>query len=158
SLGSSDAWVRAWTIQLAIESSDSFESLLRDARQQEIKIAPVLDKLATSDPSPEVRLAIASAAQRMGDETLKTTLLTKLLAHGEDAKDHNLPLMIWFAMEPLVPAHPAESLALALETKLPKILNFVAHRIAALGSPEARNLLTQKLRGLAETKQLDILA
>ena len=81
------------------------------------------ENIAESDASPLVRLFLASAAQRSPNEEVRGALVKRLLARFEDAQDHNLPLMYWFAMEPLVADHPQESLTAALETKLPKILN-----------------------------------
>jgi hypothetical protein len=50
----------------------------------------------------------------------------------EDATDHNLPLMAWFAMEPLVSTDMNRALALAVDSKLPRILNFTTRRVAPL--------------------------
>src|SRR5262249_28093224 len=79
---------RAWTIQLALEGGAS-RDLLRK-----------LTSLAKEDPSPVVRLYLASAAQRLPLAD-RWELLGNLLAHAEDAADHNLPLMYWYAAEPL---------------------------------------------------------
>ena len=85
-----DPAIRAWTIQLATEQGPP--------------PAPILAKfaeLARTDPSPMVRLYLASAMQRLPLEKRWDTL-TALVGHGEDASDHNLPLMYWYAAEPLV--------------------------------------------------------
>lgn len=57
--------------------------------------------LAAEDPSPVVRLALASALQRV-PPAARWPIATALVAHAEDAGDHNLPLMNWYAIEPLV--------------------------------------------------------
>ena len=44
--------------------------------------------------------------------------------------------MAWYAFEPLVGIDPSRALALALESKLPNILNFTTRRVAAIGTPE----------------------
>ena len=158
SLKSSDEWVRAWTIQLAFESQDNLARLIREAEEKGIKADPDLNRLAESDPSPLVRSFIASAAQRSGSTEFRAGLVTRLLRHAEDAQDHNLPLMYWYAMEPLVAAQPEEMLAAAIDTKLPKILNFTARRIASIGDAASRDLLAEKLRTLDDAgKQADIL-
>jgi len=83
-----------------------------------------------SDGFPVVRLYLASAdaedcgARSGGD-------VAGLLTHSEDAKDHNLPLMDWWAWRDL-PARPGRALALASDTKLPNILSFAVRRIAGL--------------------------
>jgi putative membrane-bound dehydrogenase-like protein len=156
---SSDEWLRAWTIQLVFESQDNLARLMREANEQSLKPDPDLNKLAESDPSPLVRLFIASAVQRATDEEYRSGLVKRLLAHDEDAGDHNLPLMYWFALEPMAAQHPAESLSAALDTKLPRMLNFTTRRIASLGTAEARELIAAKLNEVNDArKQLDMLA
>src|SRR5258705_10282501 len=66
--------------------------------------------------------------------------------------------MVWFAMESLAANHPKEAITAALQTPLPKILNFTTRRIALLGTDEARDLVASKLGELNDTeKQLDML-
>ena len=77
------------------------------------------------------------AAQRWG-------IVEALAAHGEDAADHNLPLMVWYAAEPLAAEDPARALALAAKAKLP-LLAFMARRIASTGTPDAVALLVDHL-------------
>ncbi len=157
-LKSTDEWVRAWTIQLAFESQEILGRLMREASEQELKADPDGNKLAETDPSPLVRCFLASAAQRGPSEEFRTGIVKRLLAHSEDAADHNLPLMYWYAMEPLVADQPKEMLAAALETKLPKLLNFTTRRIALLATTEGRDLIAEKLGALEEAaKQLDML-
>ncbi len=157
-LKNADEWVRAWTIQLAFESQETLERLMREVKEQDIKPDPDLVKLAETDPSPLVRLFIASAAQRALGEEDRARLVRRLLARSEDVDDHNAPLMVWFAMEPLVADHPNEALTAALKTPLPKILNFATRRIALLGTDEARNLIAAKLGELEDSaRQLDML-
>ena len=156
-LKSADEWVRAWTIQLAFDSQENIDRIVREASEQGLKADPDLYKLGETDSSPVVRLYLAAAAQR-APENVRARILQKLLQRGEDANDHNLPLMVWYAMEPLVPDHPREVLASAVSAQLPKILNFTARRIAQLGTSEARNLLAEALSRLENpSKQLDIL-
>ena len=64
---------------------------------------PILSRfaeLAQSDPSPVVRLYLASAVQRLPLEK-RWEIVAGLVGHAEDAADHNLPLMYWYAAEPL---------------------------------------------------------
>jgi putative membrane-bound dehydrogenase-like protein len=151
-------WVRAWTIQLAFESQENLARLIREANDQGLEADPDLRKLAESDDSPIVRLFIASAAQRSLSKEFRTDLVNRLLAHGEDAVDHNLPLMIWYAMEPVAANHPEEALTVALDTKLPKILNFTTRRIASVGTSDVRNLIAEKLGKLDDiAKQAEML-
>src|SRR6185295_14736991 len=110
-LKSPDEWVRAWTIQLAFESEANIRRLMQEANDAGLHADPDGNQLAESDPSPLVRLFVAAAAQRTPTEEFRAGLVRRLLARSEDAADHNVPLMIWFAMEPIVVNHPEEALA-----------------------------------------------
>ena len=111
--------VRSWAIRLAAESG---------------QVAPAirsrLAELAAQDPSPVVRLAIASAAQRIPPAD-RWIIATALLGHAEDAGDHNLPLMDWYAVEPLVPLDPVRALKLAAASRLPLVARFIVRRAAS---------------------------
>ena len=157
-LKNADEWVRAWTIQLAFDSRENVQRLLQEIREKDLKADPDLEKLAQDDPSPLVRLFIASAAQRIENQELRGNLVKNLLRHKEDAADHNLPLMVWYAMEPLVAAHPREALDETSESELPNLLNFSTRRIASLNTAEARNLIAEKLSTTTDGgKQVQIL-
>jgi putative membrane-bound dehydrogenase-like protein len=126
-------YVRAWTIQLALEQGLATETLLKQ-----------MGGLAKSDPSPVVRLYIASALQRLSLEQ-RWPIVENLVAHAEDATDHNLPLMYWYAAEPLAGVDPARALDLAARSKIPILLPFMARRIGSSGKPEALALLVDRL-------------
>ena len=111
--------VRAWTIQLATEDPSSATS----PKVQE-RLASMAD-----DDSSVVRLYLASAMQRVSLAERRATL-TKLLSHSEDAADHNLPLMLWYAAEPLAESNPGEALRLAADGKIPLVFSFMVRRIA----------------------------
>ena len=58
-------------------------------------------------------------------------ILTALASHAEDAKDHNLPLMLWYAAEPAVAADLAKGAELLGNCKIPKVQEFITRRMAA---------------------------
>jgi hypothetical protein len=78
-----------------------------------------------------VRLFIASAAQRSRSDEFRAGLVKRLVSHGEDANDHNLPLMYWFAAEPLVAHDTALAEKLLTETKIPQLRPLIARRLTA---------------------------
>ncbi|HUR57480.1 MAG TPA: PVC-type heme-binding CxxCH protein, partial [Opitutaceae bacterium] len=119
-LKSAQVPVRSWTIQLACEDKAPTAAQLT-----------AFAALAKDDPSPVVRRFLASAAQRIA-VAKRWDIVEALLAHGEDAKDHNLPLMYWFAAEALVPADPARALALGAKTPLTALRPYFTKRQAAL--------------------------
>ena len=110
--------VRAWAIQL----------LMNDFRMVKGAVA-LLTEMAEHDNSPLVRLYLASAAQRV-PVNLRAPLLKTLLAHGEDVDDPNLPLMYWYATEPVVAADPKIGVQLLAACKLPKVRQFITRRMA----------------------------
>src|SRR5262249_39832302 len=52
--------------------------------------------------------------------------------HGEDASDLNLPLMIWYGIEPLVSANPERAAKLLGLAMIPLLRQYLARRIASL--------------------------
>ncbi len=112
-------YVRAWTIQLLCESgAPAAPALARFA------------EMAASDPSPVVRLYLASAAQRLAPAQ-RWDILTGLVSHEGDAADHNLPQMIWYAAEPSVAADPEKAAGLLGACKIAKVQEYIARRMAA---------------------------
>ena len=116
-------YVRAFAIQFAAE----------DRRCTDAQIA-AFAKLAAEDPSPVVRLYLAAAMQRL-PAAASWPIGEALARHAEDARDHNLPLMVWYGLEPLVAGDPARALALARTTALPRLAEFVVRRLAEAGGP-----------------------
>jgi putative membrane-bound dehydrogenase-like protein len=114
-------WVRAWTVQFELEDREVTEETLRK-----------LESMAASDPSPEVRLYLAAGCRRLPAER-RWGILAGLAGRAEDAADPNLPLLIWYAAEPLAEKDPRRAMELVAETKLPHLRTFMARRIAEFG-------------------------
>ena len=112
-------YVRAWTIQLVCEDGAPTAAQLAE-----------FAKMAKDDPSPVVRLYLASAAGRI-EIVKRWPILQGLAAHAEDAQDHNLPLMLWYAAEPAVAADLAKAAELLANCKIPKVQEFITRRMAA---------------------------
>jgi putative membrane-bound dehydrogenase-like protein len=118
-LKDSDEFVRAWGVQLACEGSERTPELLND-----------FARMGREDKSPVVRLYLASALQRLPIEK-RGEILEGLVAHEEDAKDPNLPLMYWYAAEPLAGKDVATAAKLLSKTKIPQVREFVTRRMTA---------------------------
>ena len=88
------------------------------------------ERMAAEDPSPRVRLYLACAAQRLSPDQ-RWPLVERLAARAEDAADPNLPLMVWYAAEPVVANDPKRAAALIAQTRLPRLREFAARRLAA---------------------------
>jgi len=141
-LASGQPYLRAWAIQLELEDQTASPNVL--AR---------LVELARQDPSPVVRLYLASALQRLPLEQ-RWDLATALVAHGEDARDHNLPLVLWYGIEPLVGANPERAMALAKTCQLEIVTRFIVRRAAS--TVESTNAAVAWLAA-AETPQTQLL-
>ena len=126
-----DEHVRAWVIQFLCDDS-AIHAFGRHAPSNEpIVDADVLQKfinMAKEDPSPIVRLYLSSAVGRLPFDA-RWPILEGLASHAEDKDDNNLPRMAWFGLEPMVTAHPAKALSLAVNGKLPRLQQFVARRM-----------------------------
>lgn len=116
-LNAKSEYVRGWAATLACENETPSDAVLAE-----------LTRLAKGD-SALVRLRVAGSLQRI-PLAQRWPILTELVAHEADAKDHNLPLMIWYAAEPAVAADPAKATDLLAASKLPKVTEFIARRMA----------------------------
>jgi hypothetical protein len=85
--------------------------------------------MARQDRSPAVRLALASALQRL-PLGQRWSVAEGLAAHAEDATDANLPLMVWYGVEPLVASDAARGAELLAKARIPLVRQYIARRIA----------------------------
>jgi putative membrane-bound dehydrogenase-like protein len=131
--------VRAWTIQLLTDDPK---------RELPSSIVEKLAAMANSDPSPVVRLYVSSALGRMPPDA-RWPVLAALLAHSEDADDHNLPLMYWYAAEPLAEVDAPRALRLAADGRVPLVFSFMVRRIANIGTPQALDALVAHLSAVS---------
>lgn len=122
-LADRDEYVRAWAVQLLSE-----EKALDVAVER-------FSAMAQKDISPVVRLYLASALQRISDAQ-KWSIASGLMTHGEDSKDHNIPKMIWYGIEPLVAQNPGRALELASAAKIPMLSEFIARRLVDADATE----------------------
>ncbi len=126
--------VRAWAITLLCE--DRAPSSLAKTRFVE---------LAKADTSPLVRLSLASALQRL-ELAERWQLATALASRSEDQTDPNIPLMLWYACEPLVNDDLPRFARLAATASLARVRINAARRIASSDrAHEGLELLAQHL-------------
>lgn len=121
--------VRSWAIQLLCENKQLSAGTLKR-----------LTELAQQDNSALVRLYLTSGMMRL-DPAQRWEVLGALIQKGEDKNDHNLPLMTWYAFEPLAAIDMKRALEMAQGSKMPKHLPYTIQRIAAIGTDEAKKLL-----------------
>jgi putative membrane-bound dehydrogenase-like protein len=114
-----DEFIRAWAIQF-----------LTEARQPSDTVLAEFARLAHEDTSSLVRLYLAAALQRL-PAARRETVLAELITHPEDAQDQNLPLMYWYAIEPVVGQSPAKAAGFIRQTQIPALRQFITRRLAS---------------------------
>jgi putative membrane-bound dehydrogenase-like protein len=150
-LADQDPYIRSWASQLGTAVRESAPDAM----------APWATKLASmgkGDGSQIVRLYLASAAGRM-DLPVRKPIIEALAAHSEDAADRNLPLMYWYATEPMVVADAGGAAQLADTTRIPLLREFIARRMATNADSAATMAAAVDAIGKAadSAAQLDIL-
>lgn len=131
--------IRAWSVQLGTESG-------------KIWMDPdMLNQLAQTDPSPTVRLALASALPNLDAKTV-WEVGSALAMHGEDKDDRFLPKMIWFGLARVIEQDWARGLALAEKTPMPSLADSI--RWFAGKSAAGREALVKTLKTTRDLKLL----
>jgi putative membrane-bound dehydrogenase-like protein len=126
-------YVRSWAVQLLVEKNAPSD-----------RAVAKFTAMARQDASPLVRVYLASGLQRVPADK-RWDAVAALLAHDGDADDQNLPSMVWYAMEPAVELDMKRALALADQSKLPRMFAFTVRRIAAAGTQDALHILAERL-------------
>jgi hypothetical protein len=90
--------------------------------------------MAHTDKSAVVRLYLASALQRI-PTAQREGVLAGLLARVEDAQDQNLPLMYWYALQPVLSEDLKKGADFVQKTKIPAVRKFITRRVASGGGP-----------------------
>ncbi len=123
--------VRGWTVRLLVDDGKAPDAAVK-------KFA----KMAKGDKSVAVRLALASALQRLPLQQ-REGIATALAAHVEDAADANIPLMVWYGVEPAVSADPEVGAAwgLLVRSRLPIVRQYIARRLTEMGSKQIEGLV-----------------
>ncbi len=78
--------------------------------------------------SSRVRLEIAATLPEIQPQ-MRMEVARELVQFSEDADDNNQPLLIWYAIEPLVTKRSSEAVDLALLSRIPKVTRFIARRL-----------------------------
>ncbi len=138
-----DEHIRSWAVRLLADlvaadvsrltssSSDATLSGQPTMASQSLltSAATRFTELARTDPSPFVRLYLASALQKLPLDSQRELALA-LVRHAEDANDHNLGLMIWFGIAPLVGAQPLAGVELVMASQHRIVRQYIARRLA----------------------------
>lgn len=117
-LGHANEHVRSWAVRLLCDNKDPPPGALTK-----------LTAMAGEEPSALVRLYLAAAMQRMPLDA-RWEIAMKLVGHAEDSDDRNVPLMIWYGIEPAVSMDEKRAISLASASKIPLLRRFIARRLS----------------------------
>lgn len=124
--------VKGWCIRLAC---DAARPLLTE---QQISNAVYPLK------SPVVRRYIASVLPKFHHSD-RFQFLLYLLKQADDASDHNLPLLYWYAAESIVEHNPYLAATLLFTCRIDSVRAFLVRRLAQQGDPEVFELILGNL-------------
>jgi putative heme-binding domain-containing protein len=137
--------VRAWAIQLLVENRRQGSNQnplvtndLSNSAEVSLTARKALNQLAGTDPSPLVRLYLASALQRLRYKD-RWPILESLADRPVENSDANIPLMLWYGAEPLIHDDPSRFASVVATSKISILRRHGARRIASLNSDEARS-------------------
>ncbi len=114
-----DDHVRTWAVRLLVD----------DRTRIDAATPLVFAKLAKEEKAAPVRLALASGLQRLPVAT-RAAIAAPLLAHADDASDHNLPLMLWYGIKAIADTDAGALARLAGGCEIPTVRRFIARRLA----------------------------
>jgi putative membrane-bound dehydrogenase-like protein len=146
-LSDDDPVVRGWGVRLGIER------IVEEAKEN-----PDRDVLGLpgfgQDKSPIVRRQFASAIQKLPLQAQKFAI-HDLFKNPDDANDFNLPLLYWYALEPIAGKDPQTALVESLVGKIPMLVEFTARRIATTSTKEQNELFGRVLAKAADTENTE---
>ena len=130
-LSDPDEHIRAWVIRLMMD--DQSIDTLFGPRQKALPSAnpefvPKLVQQAQKGSSGLVRLTLASSLQRLPVES-RGELAKALAFRSEDKNDHNLPLVVWAGITPLVELDPEKLLEVGRTTEWSNLRTWIARAI-----------------------------
>ncbi len=148
-LSNPSEYVRSWAIQLLLENKSITDETLKQ-----------LNILAQNDNSALVRLYLAAAMQRL-EPSKRWEVVEALVQKVEDKADHNQPLMVWYAAEPLSEIDIKRAILMAEKAKMPKFLLYTIQRVGAINTEESKKQLkelSERLAKMSHTNHEEIMA
>ena len=143
-----DDHLRAWGVRL-----------LADRLELSPSAVAALQQLAARETSGLVQVYLASTMQRLQTAD-RWPIAAALSSRDEFANDRELPLMIWYGIEPAVVQQPAQAVELVYSSKIPQVRQNVARRLTGELDrlPDVVNELTRRLGESHDpAQQIDVL-
>ena len=142
--------VRRWCVRLLVDQSAPSPPTLKEFVLNEFV------RLARTESSPKVRLALVVALQRIPLES-RWPIAEALVSRNVDGGDPNIPLMIWYGLEPGILADSSKSLKFASKSKIRLVRQFIARRLLDQREPLISDVIDTALQTNDENNQLDFL-
>ncbi len=145
-LGDRDESIRAWAVRLLVD----VPSVPRE----------VVDRfadMAGRDPSPRVRLALASALLRIPTADYRRPLARALATAQIDPADRMLALLTWYAIESEAAVSTEFAAEVLPEVKLPTLREFLARRIVSADPAKGLAALAPALESDRDDLRSDVL-
>ncbi|MEP6669561.1 MAG: PVC-type heme-binding CxxCH protein [Chthoniobacter sp.] len=155
--------VRVWAIRLLTDTwpldTNMGQRPARAEAQPPADLLAEFARMAHEDSSGLVRLTLASTLQRLPPAD-RAAVAAPLLAHAENAADHNLPMLVWYGLTPLADQNLAALPALADGCTWPLTRRYLARRVAedVEKNPTPLNDLIKLTAAKPVAFQTDILA
>ncbi|MCP4888994.1 MAG: DUF1080 domain-containing protein [Planctomycetaceae bacterium] len=137
-------YVRAWAVQLAVESLPP--KMLHE----------LLGSFVETEESLFVRRYLATAIPRVSAD-LGWKLLERLSLQPENSIDRELPLLTWYGLASLMPGNLDRAFKLAKKTQVPVLADYVLWYAAKL-SPEGRDRIVSGFAEIEPEEQLRLLS
>lgn len=134
-LAHDDEHIRAWAIRLLADQGEMTNAAVAG-----------LQNLAAREESGLVQVYLASAMQRI-DYADRWPIIEALAAKDEFSHDRELPLMLWYGIEPAATHQPTRAVNLAVTSRFPQLRQHTARRLTVEIErlPEAVNTLVARL-------------
>lgn len=121
-LEDADEWVRVWAVRFLLQDN---ASSLSDAHLR------ALQDRARVDSSQVVRLALAAGLPRL-PVAKRSEFAAPLLGRAEDARDRNLPLILWYGLAPVADSGDVAFERVIASARIPKVQRFAARRLTEM--------------------------
>jgi len=132
-----DEFIRGWAVHFVGQRmGDQGSSAISP------QVFDQLSSLAEQDPSLVVRRYLASLLGQLSAEQ-RVILIKPMVTHAISAHDHNIPLLVWYALEPLVAEAPGETIEMTQESSWRELFRFVVRRTTE--SASGREELVRRL-------------
>lgn len=130
-------YIRANAIKLIVDQYELGDHVIpNDKTREVISTSNRFREMAKEDDSAFVRLCLISALQRIPDRVpsgfrmgTRWELARELVRREDNVDDHNIPLMIWYGIEPAcAEQNSILPFVFLRDTKIPKLKTFIARR------------------------------